>query len=179
MILQRNNRLPFIPGTARAGKQHASLCVIAQSDVRCRCRPVSWKLRPGGPGKSGPECSRPLGELPQQGCELPERGTEQSPRSKPSPLPSAFPFFDPPVDLSSCLPSDPPSSCRHGSPAFPRRCRQRTVGKVSSAIDAKAQMLAILYETDHRPDAAPVRCACDQPDNLHLPLTSCIVGTPA
>lgn len=35
--------------------------------------------------------------------------------------------------------------------------RQRTVGKVSSAIDAKAQKLAILYETDHRPNAPPVR----------------------
>ncbi|XP_029991786.1 protein shank-like [Sphaeramia orbicularis] len=35
--------------------------------------------------------------------------------------------------------------------------KERTVGKVSSAIDAKAQVLAILYETDHRPNAAPVR----------------------
>ncbi|KAG7214852.1 hypothetical protein INR49_005120 [Caranx melampygus] len=29
---------------------------------------------------------------------------------------------------------------------------KRTVGKVSSAIDAKAQLLAIMYETDHRPN---------------------------
>uniref|UniRef100_UPI003AAD363A uncharacterized protein n=1 Tax=Centroberyx gerrardi TaxID=166262 RepID=UPI003AAD363A len=32
---------------------------------------------------------------------------------------------------------------------------KRTIGKVSSAIDAKAQALAILYETDHRPNATP------------------------
>ncbi|XP_061677729.1 F-actin-monooxygenase mical2b isoform X5 [Syngnathoides biaculeatus] len=38
-----------------------------------------------------------------------------------------------------------------GSPSY---CKERTVGKVSSTIDAKAQILAILYETDHRPGAA-------------------------
>ncbi|GAA6231236.1 protein-methionine sulfoxide oxidase MICAL2-like isoform X8 [Lates japonicus] len=41
-------------------------------------------------------------------------------------------------------------SCPTGAPSY---IKERTVGKVSSAIDAKAQILAILYETDHRPNA--------------------------
>ncbi|XP_029377963.1 F-actin-monooxygenase mical2b isoform X1 [Echeneis naucrates] len=40
-------------------------------------------------------------------------------------------------------------SCPAGAPSY---MKERTVGKVSSAIDAKAQLLAILYETDHRPN---------------------------
>ncbi|XP_070406627.1 F-actin-monooxygenase mical2b isoform X3 [Nothobranchius furzeri] len=43
-------------------------------------------------------------------------------------------------------------SCPSAAPSY---SKERTVGKVSSAIDAKAQMLAILYETDHRPGAMP------------------------
>ncbi|XP_037834073.1 protein-methionine sulfoxide oxidase mical2b isoform X5 [Kryptolebias marmoratus] len=43
-------------------------------------------------------------------------------------------------------------SCPSGAPSY---SKERTVGKVSSAIDAKAQILAILYETDHRPNAVP------------------------
>ncbi|XP_061577169.1 F-actin-monooxygenase mical2b isoform X2 [Cololabis saira] len=43
-------------------------------------------------------------------------------------------------------------SCPTGAPRY---SKERTVGKVSSAIDAKAQMLAILYETDHRPGGPP------------------------
>ncbi|XP_061628515.1 F-actin-monooxygenase mical2b isoform X2 [Phyllopteryx taeniolatus] len=42
-------------------------------------------------------------------------------------------------------------SCPSGAPSY---SKERTVGKVSSTIDAKAQILAILYETDHRPGAA-------------------------
>ncbi|XP_056138343.1 F-actin-monooxygenase mical2b [Lampris incognitus] len=41
-------------------------------------------------------------------------------------------------------------SCPSGAAKY---SKERTVGKVSSAIDAKAQTLAILYETDHRPNA--------------------------
>ncbi|XP_046890944.1 protein-methionine sulfoxide oxidase mical2b isoform X2 [Hypomesus transpacificus] len=33
--------------------------------------------------------------------------------------------------------------------------KQRTVGRVSSVIGAKAETLAILYETDHRPNSSP------------------------
>ncbi|CAL8374629.1 unnamed protein product [Arctogadus glacialis] len=41
-------------------------------------------------------------------------------------------------------------------PAGPQKySKERTVGKVSSAIDAKAQKLAILYETINRPNATP------------------------
>ncbi|XP_076588755.1 F-actin-monooxygenase mical2b isoform X2 [Chaetodon auriga] len=43
---------------------------------------------------------------------------------------------------------------------------KRTVGKVSSAIDAKAQILAILYETDHRPTATPCVARKDLPPGL-------------
>ncbi|CAL8262446.1 unnamed protein product [Merluccius merluccius] len=62
---------------------------------------------------------------------------------------SLFLLF-PCVCCTSCVPSSshllvPSGACNP----------QRTVGKVSSAIDAKAQKLAILYETDHRPNAAP------------------------
>ncbi|XP_056243788.1 F-actin-monooxygenase mical2b isoform X3 [Seriola aureovittata] len=42
-------------------------------------------------------------------------------------------------------------SCPTGAPSY---IKERTVGKVSSAIDAKAQLLAILYETDHRPNTS-------------------------
>ncbi|XP_019733686.1 F-actin-monooxygenase mical2b isoform X2 [Hippocampus comes] len=42
-------------------------------------------------------------------------------------------------------------SCPTGAPSY---SKERTVGKVSSTIDAKAQILAVLYETDHRPGAA-------------------------
>ncbi|XP_069384036.1 F-actin-monooxygenase mical2b isoform X2 [Paralichthys olivaceus] len=43
-------------------------------------------------------------------------------------------------------------SCPTGAASY---SKERTVGKVSSAIDAKAQLLAILYETDHRPNSTP------------------------
>ncbi|KAL3062041.1 hypothetical protein OYC64_010042 [Pagothenia borchgrevinki] len=43
-------------------------------------------------------------------------------------------------------------SCPTGAPRY---MKERTVGKVSSIIDAKAQKLAVMYETDHRPNAAP------------------------
>ncbi|XP_044048501.1 protein-methionine sulfoxide oxidase mical2b isoform X3 [Siniperca chuatsi] len=43
---------------------------------------------------------------------------------------------------------------------------KRTVGKVSSAIDAKAQILAVLYETDHRPNATPCVVRKDFPPGL-------------
>ncbi|XP_037539291.1 protein-methionine sulfoxide oxidase mical2b [Nematolebias whitei] len=43
-------------------------------------------------------------------------------------------------------------SCPSAAPSY---SKERTVGKVSSAIDAKAQILAVLYETDHRPNAPP------------------------
>ncbi|KAM4734186.1 F-actin-monooxygenase mical2b isoform 2-T2 [Anableps anableps] len=43
-------------------------------------------------------------------------------------------------------------SCPSGAPSY---SKERVVGKVSSAIDAKAQRLAVLYETDHRPNAPP------------------------
>ncbi|XP_013888444.1 F-actin-monooxygenase mical2b [Austrofundulus limnaeus] len=43
-------------------------------------------------------------------------------------------------------------SCPSAAPGY---SKERTIGKVSSAIDAKAQVLAILYETDHRPGAPP------------------------
>ncbi|XP_041794159.1 protein-methionine sulfoxide oxidase mical2b isoform X2 [Chelmon rostratus] len=54
-------------------------------------------------------------------------------------------------------------SCPTGAPSY---IKERTVGKVSSAIDAKAQILAILYETDHRPKATPCVVRKDFPPGL-------------
>ncbi|XP_030587461.1 F-actin-monooxygenase mical2b isoform X1 [Archocentrus centrarchus] len=54
-------------------------------------------------------------------------------------------------------------SCPTGAPNY---SKERVVGKVSSAIDAKAQILAILYETDHRPDAPPCVARKDFPPGV-------------
>ncbi|XP_029010126.1 F-actin-monooxygenase mical2b isoform X2 [Betta splendens] len=54
-------------------------------------------------------------------------------------------------------------SCPAGAPSY---SKERTVGKVSSAIDAKAQKLAILYETDHRPNTMPSVARKDFPPGL-------------
>ncbi|XP_055795627.1 F-actin-monooxygenase mical2b-like isoform X4 [Salvelinus fontinalis] len=44
--------------------------------------------------------------------------------------------------------------------------KQRTVGKVSSHIGARAETLAVLYETDHRPNALPCIVRKEIPQNL-------------
>ncbi|XP_035980492.1 protein-methionine sulfoxide oxidase mical2b isoform X2 [Fundulus heteroclitus] len=54
-------------------------------------------------------------------------------------------------------------SCPSGAPSY---SKERVVGKVSSAIDAKAQKLAVLYETDHRPNAPPCVVRKDFPPGL-------------
>ncbi|XP_060892802.1 F-actin-monooxygenase mical2b isoform X1 [Labrus mixtus] len=54
-------------------------------------------------------------------------------------------------------------SCPTGAASY---MKERTVGKVSSAIDAKAQLLAVLYETDHRPNAMPCVVRKDFPPGL-------------
>ncbi|XP_034541237.1 protein-methionine sulfoxide oxidase mical2b isoform X4 [Notolabrus celidotus] len=54
-------------------------------------------------------------------------------------------------------------SCPTGAPSY---LKERTVGKVSSAIGAKAQLLAVLYETDHRPNATPCVVRKDFPPGL-------------
>ncbi|XP_042351353.1 protein-methionine sulfoxide oxidase mical2b isoform X2 [Plectropomus leopardus] len=54
-------------------------------------------------------------------------------------------------------------SCPTGAASYNK---ERTVGKVSSAIDAKAQLLAVLYETDHRPNATPCVGRKDFPPGL-------------
>ncbi|XP_063052869.1 F-actin-monooxygenase mical2b isoform X2 [Engraulis encrasicolus] len=48
---------------------------------------------------------------------------------------------------------------------------QRTVGKVSSVIGAKAETLAHLYETDHRPKAAPAAPHSPGSTRREIPLT--------
>ncbi|XP_024119980.1 protein-methionine sulfoxide oxidase mical2b isoform X1 [Oryzias melastigma] len=55
------------------------------------------------------------------------------------------------------------NSCPTGAPSY---SKERTVGKVSSSINAKAQILAILYETDHRPNAPPCVKRRDGPPGL-------------
>ncbi|KAM8893110.1 F-actin-monooxygenase mical2b-like isoform 7-T7 [Spinachia spinachia] len=55
--------------------------------------------------------------------------------------------------IGSCAPEKSivrSESCPTGTASY---VKERTVGKVSSAIDAKVQKLAVLYETDHRPSA--------------------------
>ncbi|XP_027892144.1 F-actin-monooxygenase mical2b isoform X2 [Xiphophorus couchianus] len=54
-------------------------------------------------------------------------------------------------------------SCPSGAPSCNK---ERVVGKVSSAIDAKAQKLAVLYETDHRPNASLCVVRKDFPPGL-------------
>ncbi|XP_038164634.1 protein-methionine sulfoxide oxidase mical2b isoform X2 [Cyprinodon tularosa] len=54
-------------------------------------------------------------------------------------------------------------SCPSGAPSY---SKERVVGKVSSAINAKAQILAVLYETDHRPNAPPCVLRKDFPPGL-------------
>ncbi|XP_059190994.1 F-actin-monooxygenase mical2b isoform X2 [Centropristis striata] len=54
-------------------------------------------------------------------------------------------------------------SCPTGAAAY---TKERTVGKVSSSINAKAQILAIMYETDHRPNAMPCVPRKDLPPGL-------------
>ncbi|XP_068460202.1 F-actin-monooxygenase mical2b-like isoform X2 [Clinocottus analis] len=54
-------------------------------------------------------------------------------------------------------------SCLTGAARY---IKERTVGKVSSSIDAKAQKLAVLYETDHRPNATPCVVRKDYPLTL-------------
>uniref|UniRef100_A0A8C7KQZ9 F-actin monooxygenase n=1 Tax=Oncorhynchus kisutch TaxID=8019 RepID=A0A8C7KQZ9_ONCKI len=49
-------------------------------------------------------------------------------------------------------------------PSMP--AKQRTVGRVSSHIGARAETLAILYETDHRPNALPCIVRKEFPQNL-------------
>ncbi|KAM8861673.1 LOW QUALITY PROTEIN: F-actin-monooxygenase mical2b-like [Synchiropus picturatus] len=59
-----------------------------------------------------------------------------------------------PLDAHSREPESGGAAPR-APPAAPRYSRERTVGRVSSSIDAKAQVLALLYETDHRPGSSP------------------------
>nr|XP_040018530.1 protein-methionine sulfoxide oxidase mical2b isoform X1 [Gasterosteus aculeatus aculeatus] len=54
-------------------------------------------------------------------------------------------------------------TCSTGAASY---VKERTIGKVSSAIDAKAQKLAVLYETDHRPSATPCVVRKDFPPGL-------------
>uniref|UniRef100_A0AAV2KYM6 F-actin monooxygenase n=1 Tax=Knipowitschia caucasica TaxID=637954 RepID=A0AAV2KYM6_KNICA len=65
-----------------------------------------------------------------------ENDSSKYPTSSEMPLPKSF------VRSESC------------PAAAPKYLKERTIGKVSSAIDAKAQRLAIMYETDHRPHAS-------------------------
>ncbi|XP_055048016.2 F-actin-monooxygenase mical2b isoform X3 [Misgurnus anguillicaudatus] len=73
-------------------------------------------------------------------AQLQESENSSAVSSSPSNLSSAHPI--PQCSTLSCLLS-PVASIQH---------EQRTVGKVSTAIGVKAATLAILYETDHRPN---------------------------
>ncbi|XP_070971663.1 F-actin-monooxygenase mical2b isoform X1 [Oncorhynchus clarkii lewisi] len=75
---------------------------------------------------------------------------------------------------NKCNESAAPSRMIHKKNVRSERCpaepsqpaKQRTVGKVSSRIGARAETLAILYETDHRPNASPCVGRKEFPQNL-------------
>ncbi|CAB1313541.1 unnamed protein product [Coregonus sp. 'balchen'] len=95
------------------------------------------------------------------------------------PEPSALSCFSSltatsPVHQDKCNESAAPSRMiqktivrSESCPAEPSKpTKQRTVGKVSSHIGARAETLAILYETDHRPNASPCIMRKEFPQNL-------------
>ncbi|XP_041694191.2 protein-methionine sulfoxide oxidase mical2b isoform X3 [Coregonus clupeaformis] len=70
---------------------------------------------------------------------------------------------------TSIQPVHEPSALSYFSsltPTSPVHHDKRTVGKVSSRIGARAETLAILYETDHRPNASPCVGRKEFPQNL-------------
>ncbi|XP_071200116.1 F-actin-monooxygenase mical2b-like isoform X5 [Salvelinus alpinus] len=97
----------------------------------------------------------------------------------PVPEPSALSCFSSltptsPVHHYKCTGSAAPSVMikktidqSESCPAEPSKpAKQRTVGKVSSHIGARAETLAVLYETDHRPNALPCIVRKEVPQNL-------------
>ncbi|XP_021326192.1 F-actin-monooxygenase mical2b isoform X3 [Danio rerio] len=126
-------------------------------------RPVSLDLT------ENPRFARPKIE-PTHPSTTPDKAKWQTDESSPAVSPSSPPQTIPESSTLSCLLSPAPSlthkQCSEASETHLKAdkhteirrverldpSKQRTVGKVSSAIGVKAATLAILYETDHRPN---------------------------
>nr|XP_046167592.1 protein-methionine sulfoxide oxidase mical2b-like isoform X8 [Oncorhynchus gorbuscha] len=127
---------------------------LIQTPTEC---PVSYQAEPFKPDMSAEQCNGSAGSSIQkpiirfESYEAgPLKSTEQCNGSA---APSVM--VKKTIDQSEHCPAEP------SMPA-----KQRTVGKVSSHIGARAETLAILYETDHRPNALPCIVRKEFPQNL-------------
>ncbi|XP_029490601.2 F-actin-monooxygenase mical2b-like isoform X6 [Oncorhynchus nerka] len=127
---------------------------LIQTPIEC---PVSYQAEPFKPDMSAEQCNGSAGSSIQkpiirfESYEAgPLKSTEQCNGSA---APSVM--IKKTIDQSERCPAEP------SMPA-----KQRTVGKVSSHIGARAETLAILYETDHRPNALPCIVRKEFPQNL-------------
>ncbi|XP_035654036.1 F-actin-monooxygenase mical2b-like isoform X5 [Oncorhynchus keta] len=127
---------------------------LIQTPTEC---PVSYQAEPFQPDMSAEQCNGSAGSSIQkpiirfESYEAgPLKSTEQCNGSA---APSVM--IKKTIDQSEHCPAEP------SMPA-----KQRTVGKVSSHIGARAETLAILYETDHRPNALPCIVRKEFPQNL-------------
>uniref|UniRef100_A0A8C7KVQ8 F-actin monooxygenase n=1 Tax=Oncorhynchus kisutch TaxID=8019 RepID=A0A8C7KVQ8_ONCKI len=127
---------------------------LIQTPIEC---PVSYQAEPFKPDMSAEQCNGSAGSSIQkpiirfESYEAgPLKSTEQCNGSA---APSVM--IKKTIDQSEHCPAEP------SMPA-----KQRTVGRVSSHIGARAETLAILYETDHRPNALPCIVRKEFPQNL-------------
>ncbi|XP_029490604.2 F-actin-monooxygenase mical2b-like isoform X9 [Oncorhynchus nerka] len=147
------NALPGSPLRNKCDGSAASSRLI-QTPIEC---PVSYQAEPFKPDMSAEQCNGSAGSSIQkpiirfESYEAgPLKSTEQCNGSA---APSVM--IKKTIDQSERCPAEP------SMPA-----KQRTVGKVSSHIGARAETLAILYETDHRPNALPCIVRKEFPQNL-------------
>ncbi|XP_064807502.1 F-actin-monooxygenase mical2b-like isoform X6 [Oncorhynchus masou masou] len=144
------------PGSSLRNKCDGSAASsrLIQTPIEC---PVSYQAEPFKPDMSAEQCNGSAGSSIQkpiirfESYEAgPLKSTEQCNGSA---APSVM--IKKTIDQSERYPAEP------SMPA-----KQRTVGKVSSHIGARAETLAILYETDHRPNALPCIVRKEFPQNL-------------
>ncbi|XP_035654040.1 F-actin-monooxygenase mical2b-like isoform X10 [Oncorhynchus keta] len=145
-----------LPGSSLRNKCDGSAASsrLIQTPTEC---PVSYQAEPFQPDMSAEQCNGSAGSSIQkpiirfESYEAgPLKSTEQCNGSA---APSVM--IKKTIDQSEHCPAEP------SMPA-----KQRTVGKVSSHIGARAETLAILYETDHRPNALPCIVRKEFPQNL-------------
>ncbi|XP_024279754.1 protein-methionine sulfoxide oxidase mical2b isoform X6 [Oncorhynchus tshawytscha] len=144
------------PGSSLRNKCDGSAASsrLIQTSIEC---PVSYQAEPFKPDMSAEQCNGSAGSSIQkpiirfESYEAgPLKSTEQCNGSA---APSVM--IKKTIDQSERCPAEP------SMPA-----KQRTVGRVSSHIGARAETLAILYETDHRPNALPCIVRKEFPQNL-------------
>ncbi|XP_045552921.1 protein-methionine sulfoxide oxidase mical2b isoform X2 [Salmo salar] len=127
---------------------------LNQTPIEC---PVSYQAEPFKPDMSAEQCNGSAGSSIQKPINRFERYEAGPLKSTEQCNGSAAPsvMIKKTIDQSESCPVEP------SKPA-----KQRTVGKVSSHIGARAETLAILYETDHRPNALPCIVRKEFPQNL-------------